>query len=237
MHPWYRSRTFYRLVLVAPVVTIVASIAPGHITERFSVSVEQHAAAMGSVQSLLGLLIGAAIYGPLVFACWDVGRENATARRMGYSLFVGLRDVVLLAFGRERAAAEPAGDLEPDSREPRDNPRAALMWAAPVAVLVPTLFAVAAPPLRTPLALAWLIGAGISMASSVYFRRRAIAYLLDEPSPWGFFSGLSRLDSSRYAEPGRVFVRRQIFSMFALMVWWLGVGILVLSHMSPTAKP
>lgn len=236
-HRWLRSRTFCRLALGAPVASIAYGIVRAH-RGKMLLSVALHQAApLGSTQALVGAMVALAVYGPLAVACWDLGREHTTARRMGFLWIAGLGDVLKRAFGREPTEADDVSAHEEASRTPGDNQWAALAWAAPIAVIVPTFFALSLPVLRTPLALGWLIGAGVIMASMMYFRRRAIPYLLDEPSPWAMFSRRRFLDASRYAEPGRVFIRRQTLSGWLLVVWWLGIGMLVMPHLTLAVKP
>ena len=66
------------------------------------------------------------------------------------------------------------------------------------------------------------------MGTTVYCRRRAMAYLRDEPtSSW--FREWRLLNPERYEERGRVFVRWQIAATILLPIWWLGGGATVMS--------
>lgn len=237
VHRWLHSRTFYRLALILPVATFIDSIARLHNAQSFLVFAQKHAAPPGPTRTLLDMLVALVVYGPLAFACWDLGREQMTARRMGALWLAGLREVVRRAFARELTAPEEVLTKDSASHAPRDNRWAALAWSAPIAVLLPAFFEANLPQLRAPLPTVWLIGAGAIMGASIYLRRRAIAYLIDEPSPWAMFSGFKFLDESRYAEPGRVFVRLQKVCMFLLPVWWLGFGMLVITRLSAPVRP
>lgn len=62
----------------------------------------------------------------------------------------------------------------------------------------------------------------------MYCRRRAIAYIRDEPNPWDVFREWRLLNAGRFDEPGRPFVRWQIRLMVVLPFWWLGGVALVL---------
>ena len=212
VRPWYRTRTFYRLAIVLPVASIAFGIIRGHVAAHLAPPAQPRVPPLGSNQAMLSFLAALAVWGPLVFACWDLGYQQTTARRMGYLWFAGLRDVLRQAFGRVTTDAEIAA-AQAAASDTRDNPWAALGWAAPVAVLVPVFFLLVGSWLRTPLAIVWVVGAGILMGSTVYFKRRSIAYLVDEPSPLAMFSSFRKLDTSRYSERGRVFVRLQILSV------------------------
>jgi hypothetical protein len=115
------------------------------------------------------------------------------------------------------------------SRAPQDNPRAALAWGTVAAIFVPVFFgALGGPDLRSPLALVWLGGTGVWTGGMMHCRRRAIAYIRQEPGSWDMFREWRLLNTARYDEPGRLFVRWQIGLLAALPFWWLG-GALVLS--------
>ena len=105
----------------------------------------------------------------------------------------------------------------------RDNPRAALGWGLAVTVLVPTFFAtVGWPDLRRQGALLWLCVTGLLMGVSAYCRRRARAYLRDEPDTWDKSREWRLLNPDRYEESGRVFVRCQIAMVILVLIWWTG---------------
>jgi hypothetical protein len=131
-----------------------------------------------------------------------------------------LRDVFFLAVGRELG---PQNQLEsPPSR--KDRPMLALAIAAVFAAAVPTFFLRVAPDLRTTRGVVWLVGAGISMGADVYFGRRAMVYLNEEPRYWDFLRTFRLLNPKRYQPAGRIFVRGQIISFVFLAFWWLVVG-------------
>jgi len=232
VRPWYRTRTFYRLAILLPVASIAFGIIRGHFSTHVGAAAQPRVPPLGSNRATLSFLAGLAILGPLGFASWDLGSQQTTARRMGHFWIAGLREVLRQAFGRVRTDAEIAA-AQAAASDARDNPWAALAWAAPVAVLLPAFFLLAGSWLRTPLAIVWVVGAGVLMGSTIYFKRRAIAYLIDEPSPLAMFSGLRKLDTSRYAEPGRLFVRLQILTIILTMLWWLGFGAVVMTRLTP----
>jgi hypothetical protein len=166
---------------------------------------------------------------PLIFAAWEIGKEHTAARRLDLGIFVGLREVLRRAIGRESAATVAARE-ETFTLPPRDRPVVALLFGAAVAVVVPTFFASFSADLRTPRALIWLIGAGILMGLGVYCRQRAMVYLRDEPGRWDFFGQWRLLNPERYDTPGKVFVRWQIAATVAMPFWWLGGGMIVMSR-------
>lgn len=84
------------------------------------------------------------------------------------------------------------------------------------------------PDLRTTRALLWLGVTGLLFGSAAYCRRRAMAYLRQEPSRWDMFREWRLLNPARYDEQGRVFVRWQIVASVLLPVWWLGGGAALL---------
>jgi hypothetical protein len=65
------------------------------------------------------------------------------------------------------------------------------------------------------------------MGSLVYARHRAMAYLREEPRRLDPFRQYRLLNTSRYEEAGRSFVRWQLIGSILLIVWWLGVGAFV----------
>jgi hypothetical protein len=96
--------------------------------------------------------------------------------------------------------------------------------AAVFVVLFPTFFLTAMPGLRTARGVIWLVGAGAAMGAGVYFNRRAIAYLQEEPRYWDILRQFRLLNPRRYQPAGRIFVRGQLISMVVLAFWWLVVG-------------
>lgn len=226
-----RSPVFYRIVLALPLGMGGYLLASGRFAEYarlFSPGAARaagpDATAAGFVTSLLWL----AAVGPLLFAAWEIGREHTAARRLDYALWVGLREVVRRAVRTPDADAERESEAE-FARPPEDRPGVALASGAAVALLLPAFFASFIPSFRTPLGLAWLLGAGVLMGIAMYCRRRAMAYLRDEPDRWDLFRNWRLMAPARYEAAGRRFVRGQIVASVLLPVWWLGGGALVLS--------
>jgi hypothetical protein len=172
---------------------------------------------------LLNLAWLAAI-APLCFAAWELGSQRTAARRGGYPMLAGFRDVFRIAFGEGLSAS----DVAAFDRPPRDQPAAALAMAAGAAVLMPAFFLSFVPPLRTTGGVTWLGGAGLLFGIIVYCHRRAIAYIEQEPGRWDVFRQYRLLNPARYQPAGRHFVRIQILASVALPVWWLLGGILAL---------
>lgn len=218
----HRGPAFFRLILALPLLMLGYLLWSG----RWSTYWQTFMGADSSTDAVItaGLWVGAVA--PLIATAWALGAEHTAARRLGYSLLVGFREVVERARGKR-----PAGQrIESFARAPNDNPRAALVWGTAIAIFVPLFFgAFGGSDLRTPLAVVWLGGTGLLMGGMMYCRRRAIAYIRDEPSAWDVFRQWRLLNAARYDEPGRLFVRWQIRLTAVLPFWWLGGGALVLS--------
>ena len=183
--------------------------------------------ALGS--DLLTALLWLIALAPVTFAAWEIGRDHVAARRLGYELVVGFREVCRRAFTsttRDSQVFHP----EHFSRPPADRPGAAVVWGGVIAVLVPTFFASFSPDLRTARGLLWLGIAGLLMGLSMYCRRRAMAYLDDEPGRWDMFREWRLLNPDRYEPAGRIFVRWQIVVAILLPIWWLGGGAALIFH-------
>jgi hypothetical protein len=157
---------------------------------------------------------------PLIFAAWELGRQHTSARRLGFELWVGLRDVVRHAFGLPLTAEQSDAYVRP----PRDKPGLALALGGAAGLFFPAFFLALTPPLRTQNGLLWLLGAGFLMGSVVYCHRRAVGYLVEEPGRWDLLRHYRLLNPNRYAPAGRTFVRWQLIGMLALMLWWLVGG-------------
>jgi hypothetical protein len=172
-----------------------------------------------------GLWLGAVA--PLIVTACVLGNRHTAARRLGFSFLVGLREVV----GRARSPRPTDRQRRVSfAHTPRDNARAALAWGMLVAIFVPLFFGgLGGPDLRTPLALVWLGGTGVLMGGMMYCRRRASAYIQQEPSSWDIFRAWRLLNPSRYEEQGRLFVRCQIGLLAVLPFWWLGGAAVVMS--------
>jgi hypothetical protein len=215
--PRRRSRAFYVVVIVLPLVVNAIFLASGRFGEYWSDFAQGRFPGRGY---WAWTLITVASTLPLFFAAWELGWRHRGARLLGYEAIVGLRDVLLLAVGRELG---PQNRLEfPPS--PKDRPMLALAMGAVFGVLVPTFFLSAMPELRTTRGVVWLVGAGIAMGAGVYFNRRAIAYLNEEPRYWSLLRQFRLLNPKRYQPAGRIFVRSQIISAVFLAFWWLVVG-------------
>jgi hypothetical protein len=224
MSPGHRTRPFYIVAIVLPLVVNAVFLATGHLGEYLSDF--SHGRPPGRAY-WAWTLISAASSLPLFFAAWELGRKNRGARLSGYEVIVGLRDVFQLAIGRDLG---PQNQIDSPS-SPKDRPMLALAMAAVFAVFVPTFFVTAMPDLRTTRGVVWLAGAGIAMGAQVYFSRRAIAYLNEEPRYWGLLRQFRLMNPRRYQPAGRIFVRGQIISAVFLAFWWLVVGsMFVLSN-------
>lgn len=157
---------------------------------------------------------------PVTLTAWNLGRRHTAARRLNYELFIGFRDVVRRALGREPSAEQ----IEALTRPPKDRIWIAVLIGVAVAVLVPLFFMSFAPPLRTRLGAIWVVGAGAILGGLAYCQRRAGVYLVDEPRYFDIFRQYRLLNPRRYEERGRLFVRVQIVCLIILPIWWLGGG-------------
>lgn len=224
-----RSARFYRAVLTLPIFMVGylwwsgRGLAYWHAIFPGATHSVRQASSTEFVTAFLWLISVI----PLTFAAWEIGSEHTAARRLDYGIFIGLREVLRRAVGRESTTALDAREAA-FLRPPRDNPAGALALAALVSATVPLFFASFSPDLRTPPALAWLSGAGVLMGAATYCRRRAMAYLRDEPGRWDFFREWRLLNPARYESAGQVFVRWQIVAVVLLPIWWLGGGAAVM---------
>jgi len=229
-HP-NRSAAFYRTVIAIPVLTLAYLVASGRFTSYFQLfaSASRGRGDVAAFNSgfVTGLLWVASL-APLTYAAWDLGREHVAARRLNYELLIGLREVWKRALGLHDETDETARRTE-FLRPPADRPVVALIWGLAVTLLVPTFFASFMPQLRTAPALIWLLGTGVLFGIGAYCRRRAAAYLLDEPGRWDLFREWRLLNSSRYDPAARPFVRAQVVVALVLPIWWLGGGALIMS--------
>lgn len=227
-----RSRGFYRVTLALALVALVVMLASGHfqsvfgmLTHRGGVPPAITPERFGSMFLMnLAWLAGIA---PLCFAAWELGSQRTAARRGGFPMLAGFRDVFRIALGEGLSAA----DVASFDRPPRDRPGLALAMAAGAAVLMPAFFLTFVPPLRTPAGLAWVGGAGLLMGVIVYCHRRAIAYIDQEPGRWDMFRQYRLLNPARYQPAGRRFVRIQILASVVLPVWWLLGGMFAMGMM------
>lgn len=216
-----RPRFYYWLILALPVVTFVVFTATGRWESFWFVFRNPTATSRQAFDdSFMTALIWSLSTLPVVLTAWNLGRRHTAARRLNYELFVGLREVVRLALGRDQSVDQ----VEAFARPPRDRVWIAVLLGLGVALMVPTFFMSALPMLRTGAGATWLGGAGILMGSMVYCQRRASAYIIDEPRYFDLFRYYRLLNPQRYEERGRPFVRAQIVCLVILPIWWLGGG-------------
>jgi hypothetical protein len=226
-----RSTAFYRTVLAIPLLTVAYLVASGRFTayfQLFASATRGHGDLAGFDSAFVTGLLWVASLAPLTFAAWELGREHVAARRLNYELLIGVREVWKRARGSREETSTAALQAE-FLRPPADKPLVALIWGLTVTLLVPVFFASFMPQLRTAPALVWLVGTGVLLGIAIYSRRRAAAYLRDEPGRWDFFRGWRLLNIDRYEPAARPFVRAQLVVTVVLPIWWLGGGALVMS--------
>ena len=226
-----RSQLFYRGVLALPLCVLGYLILSGRATAYWRHFVPSAARANPTIDpsDFITSFLWLGAVTPLLLAAWEIGKEHTAARRLNYGLFLGLREVVRRAVGRESPTKVEARE-EAFVLPPRDNPVSALILGALVAIGIPIFFASFVPSLRSAPALVWLIGTGALMGFSTYCHRRAAAYLREEPGTWDLFRQWRLLNPDRYDLPGRRFIRWQIATGVLLPIWWLGGGALVMFH-------
>jgi len=219
--PRVRPRWLYRAAILLAAGDLVWSIASG----RFhSFATFKPGAAPPPTESVLTGLIGFLCFAPLLLLAYDLGSQHTTARRLGNAVWRGLLESWRVAWTRE----DPRERAYEFNEAPDDDSAIAVLTGLGVALVFPTFFLTAVPGLRSTRGVIWLGGAGLIMGTMAYCYRRAAAYLKDDPSPWSFFRGWSRLNPERYAPEGRVFVWIQIAGMLVMMFWWLGGGALMI---------
>ncbi len=160
---------------------------------------------------------------PLLWLAYDLGSQHVEARRLNTSILRGLRETWRVAWQRWHPQ-ELAADF---SVAPDDDVAAALLQGVAIGAMPLALFLGALPSLRTGPGIVWIGGAGTLFGVMAYCRRRAAAYLRDDPRSWSMFRQWSLLNAERYEPAGRRFVRAQIICMILLPIWWLGGGMLV----------
>jgi hypothetical protein len=161
--------------------------------------------------------------GPLLLLAYDLGSQHIAARRLGTSIWRGLRESWRVAWQRTHPA-EMAADF---AVTPDDDVAAAVLQGVAVGAMPLALFLGAIPSLRTVGGVVWIGGAGVLFGIITYCHRRAAAYLRDDPGSWNMFRQWSLMNVDRYEPAGRRFVRAQIVCTIILPIWWMGGGILV----------
>lgn len=224
--PTTRSPTFYRITLAVAAAGLGYVVASGRLAaymRSFRDAARQAAPPQEAfADHMVTALIWIACLAPLLYASWEIGRQHVRGRRLGHALVVGVVSVFRIALRGELAPAE----AQAFASAPSDRVSRAALWGGAVGVLVPAFFLTAAPPLRTIRGVLWLCIAGLLVGTGEFFRRRAAAYVRDEPRD--FFRTYRLLNPARYDPPGRAFVKLQIVTMAALALWWLTGGALLL---------
>jgi hypothetical protein len=161
--------------------------------------------------------------GPLLLLAYDLGAQHTEARRLNTSIWRGFRETWRVAWQRPHLD-EMAADF---AERPEDDVAQAILQGLAMGVLPLVVFLSAMPDLRTIAGVVWIGGAGVFLGVTAYCRRRAAAYLRDDPGAWSMFRQWSLLNMERYEPDGRRFVYAQIASTVLLMIWWLGGAALV----------
>lgn len=219
--PRVRPRWLYRVAFLLAAGDLVWAIAAGRFSHFRPFT---PGATPPPADFPVGDLLGFVLFAPLLFLAYDLGSQHTTARRLGTAVWRGFVECWRVAWTR----VDPRDRAYDFDQAPDDDSITAILMGFGVAAMFPTIFLTAAPPLRTTRGIVWLVGAGVIMGIMAYCYRRAAAYLKDDPSPWNFFRGWSRLNPERYSPEGRVFVWIQIVGMLVMMVWWLGGGALMI---------
>lgn len=123
----HRGPAFFRLVLAAPLVMLGYLLWSGRLFAYW----QTFTAGRSSADAMLTAGLWLAAVAPLIATAWALGAEHTAARRLGYPLLVGFREVV------ERARRRRPDDqqrIESFVPAPTDNPRQALVWGIAVAV-------------------------------------------------------------------------------------------------------
>lgn len=224
--PTTRSPAFYRITVAVAAVGIGYLVASGRLAAymRFFRDFARSAAPPKDAfaEDMTTAFIWLACIAPLLYASWEIGRQHVRGRRLGHALLVGVVSVFRIALRGELAPAQARAF----AGAPSDRVSRAALWGGAVGVLVPAFFLTAAPSLRTSRAVLWLCVAGALIGGGEFFRRRAVAYLRDEPRD--LFRTYRLFNPARYEPRGRVFVKLQIVVMVALAVWWLAGGAFLL---------
>jgi hypothetical protein len=225
-----RSPAIYRLVIALPLLMLMYFVASGRLAaywHLFASAGQNGFDDRAFAQAFVTGILWPVSVTPLLLAAWELGKRQTAARRTGFELFVGLKDVFKIAFWGT-PAWESVNRQQALDRPPRDRRLFAVIYASIIAIGVPSFFISFVPWPRTPGVIVWVIVAGLLMAGAVYCQQRAAAYLRDEPPRWDFFGQWRTLNPDRYDDAGRVFVRWQRALSIALPIWWLFVGAAVL---------
>jgi hypothetical protein len=91
-----RGPAFFRLVLALPLLMLVYLLWSGRLFAYWQAFTGADSSGHATVTASLWL--GAVA--PLIATAWALGAEHTSARRLGHSLLVGLREVVERARGR-----------------------------------------------------------------------------------------------------------------------------------------
>ncbi len=85
--PRFRSKAFYRLVLVLPLVTLVGLLATGRLQTYWATLFWDHHPHKDAFASqFLTALLWMAAASPLLFAAWEIGSQHTAARRLELDL-------------------------------------------------------------------------------------------------------------------------------------------------------
>jgi hypothetical protein len=217
-------RIYYALILLLPLVTFIALTVTGRWQATFAMFRQAMTLAPDAVtpeafsEAYTTAFIWSLSTLPAVLTAWYLGNRHTAARRLNYPILVGFGEIVRLSLGRQQSADR----TEDFARPPADEPGIALLHGALTALMLPAFFMAVLPTLRTGPGAVWVGGAGIIMGVMMYCHRRASAYLIDEPGAWDVFRQHRLLNTRRYEERGRPFVRAQITCTVLLPLWWLG---------------
>jgi hypothetical protein len=183
----------------------------------------EHTPGANDTEPFITALIWLLAIGPLFWLAYDLGSQHVQARRLDTSIWRGLRETWRVAW-QQWHPQEMAADF---SVAPDDDLSAALFQGVAIGAMPLALFLGTIPSLRTGPGIVWIGGASILFGVTGYCRRRAAAYLRDDPGSWSMFRQWSLLNTERYEPAGRPFVRAQIVCMILLPIWWLGGGTMV----------